>query len=82
MHRTLADCFLWNREAALVEEVRQDSVEEIDARALRSSGRNIPQPPASVNTAPKPDFSNRIKGLFANVANALEGDHGTQHYWS
>jgi hypothetical protein len=71
-----------NRQAALVEEVKQDSVEKIDASALRNSARNIPQPTASANAAPKPNFSDRIKGLLANIAKALEGDHETQHYRS
>jgi hypothetical protein len=71
-----------NRQAALLEEVKQDSVEKIDASALRSSARNIPQHTASANAAQKPNLSDRIKGLFANVTKALEGDHGTQNYRS
>jgi hypothetical protein len=65
-----------NLEAALVEEAKEDSVEKIDPRALRSSAGNIPQPHA----AQKPNLSDRIKRLLANVAKALEGDHGTQKY--
>jgi hypothetical protein len=67
-----------NCEAVLVEEEKKDSVEKIDPSALRSSARDIPQP----HGAQKPNLSDRIKGLFANVAKALEGDHGTQHYRS
>ncbi len=67
-----------NREAVLVEEAKEDSVEKIDPSTLRSSARNIPQPHA----AEKPSLSDRIKGLLANVAKALEGDHGTQDYRS
>jgi hypothetical protein len=65
-----------NREAVLVEEAKEDSVEKIDPSALRSSARNIPQPPAAQNL----NLSDRIKRLLANVAKALEGDHGTQDY--
>jgi len=65
-----------NCEAVLVEEEKKDSVEKIDPSALRSSARDIPQ----AHAARKPNLSDRIKGLLANVAKALEGDHGTQHY--
>jgi hypothetical protein len=65
-----------NLEAALVEEAKEDSVEKTDPSALHSSARNIPQPLA----AQKPNWSDRIKRLLANVAKALEGDHGTQKY--
>jgi len=72
-----------NREATtLVDDVKQDSVEKVDASALRSSGRNVSQPSASANTALKRNLGDRIKGLFANVAKALEGDHGSHNYRS
>jgi hypothetical protein len=63
-------------EGALVEETKEDSVEQIDPSALRSSARNISQPHA----IQKSNLSDRIKRLLANVAKALEGDHGTQKY--
>ena len=72
-----------NREATtLVDGVKQDSVEKIDASALRGAGRNTPQPSASEGAPQKRNLGDRIKGLFANVAKALEGDHGTHNYRS
>jgi hypothetical protein len=65
-----------NREAVLVEEAKEDSVEKTDPSALRSSVRDIPQPHVAQNL----NLSDRIKRLLANVAKALEGDHGTQDY--
>jgi hypothetical protein len=71
-----------NREATtLVDEPKQDSAEKIDPSALRSSARNVPQSSAA-NAAGKRNFGDRIKGLFANVAKALEGDHGTHNFRS
>ena len=72
-----------NRDAAtLVDDVKDNSVDKIDASALRSSGRNTSQPSASAGAAPERNLGDRIKGMFASVAKALEGDHGTQHYRS
>jgi hypothetical protein len=70
-----------NREATtLVDNVKQDPAEKTDASVLRGSARNISQPAASATTEQKRNFGDRIKGLFANLAKALEGDHGTQNY--
>ena len=72
-----------NREdTALTEDVKQNSVEKIDANALRSSGRNTSQPSASAGAAQKRNLGDRIKGLFATVAKALEGDHGSHNFRS
>jgi len=72
-----------NREAAtFTEDVKQNSVEKIDASALRGSGRNVSQASGSAQAEQKRSFGERIKGLFANVAKALEGDHGTHNFRS
>jgi hypothetical protein len=72
-----------NREAStLVEDVKQDSAGKTDASALRSAGRNTSQTSASAGAAQKRNLGERIKGLFANVAKALEGDHGTHNFRS
>ena len=71
-----------SREAAtLVDEVKQDSAEKVDPSALRSSARNVPQS-SSANASGKRNFGDRIKGFFANVAKALEGDHDTHNFRS
>jgi hypothetical protein len=70
-----------NRESTtLVEDVKQDAAEKIDASALRSPARTIPQPSAVNASAPKLTLGARIKSILMNVASALEGDHGTQNY--
>jgi hypothetical protein len=75
--------FRMNREATtLVDDVKQDSVEKIDTSALRGAGRNTSQPSGSAGAAQKRSLGERIKGLFASVAKALEGDHGTHNFRS
>jgi len=72
-----------NREATTtLVDVKQDSAEKIDASALRSAGRNSSQPSPSAGAAQKRNLGARIKGLFANIAKALEGDHGTHNFRS
>jgi hypothetical protein len=71
-----------NREVSTLVDNKQDSVEKIDASALRGAGRNTSQPSSSAGATPKRNLGERIKGLFANVAKALEGDHGTHNFRS
>ena len=72
------------QEATLVEESKRDTSEHFDPSALR---RSAPDPSAksagavsNVGTASHRGLGARIKGLFANIAKALEGDHEIHNY--
>lgn len=66
-----------NDSAVLDRELERDTHRarpERNASAPRSTGENL--------SSSKRSLGDRIKGAFANLAKALEGDHGSHHYRS
>jgi hypothetical protein len=72
---------------AVADGVKRETSEAVDPAAWRSAARVTPQLTAFEEKTDQPvaqqqSLLGRIKGIFANVAKALEGDHETHKYRS
>lgn len=71
------------QEATLVEESKRATSERLDPSALRRSAPDPSVKSAAVSNGEAVSHRGlgaRIKGLFANIAKALEGDHEIHNY--